>query len=101
MTPNVIALLVLLIGVPLNVAVTWILWRTYRANPNIRVLRERLVVEIAVLILVVVFGFIFLNNDALPPPLDTDATRIITRLTVLGLAVVPALYWLWLWWRGR
>lgn len=101
MTPEVIAILVLVIGVPLNVLVTILLWRTYRAHPTYRLLRERLVVEIAVLLMVVVFGLIFLNNDSAIPPFDLGATKLITRWAVLGLATIPACYWLALYWRRK
>lgn len=98
--PNVIALMVLVIGVPLNVAVTLLLWRTYHQAPRNMVLRERFIAEVMVLALVVVFGFIFLNNDTLPPPLDTDVTKLVTRLMLLTIAVVPAVYWLYLYRKG-
>ena len=94
--PNVLAVLVLVVGIPLNALVTVLLWRRSHAHPRIRVLRERLITEEAILVLVIVFGLIFLNNDTLPPPLDTDVTKIVTRLVLLGVAVIPALYWLWL-----
>ena len=99
--PNLLAIAVLVVGVPLNVIVAWMLWRRYREAPYIRTLRERLIVELAVLLVVVVFGLIFLNNDTLPPPLDLDITKIITRATLLVIAVVPAAYWLWLYRRRR
>lgn len=98
--PNILAILVLVIGLPLNVAVALLLYRRSRAFPNIRVLRERFIVELGVLILVVVFGLIFLNNDTLPPPLDTDITKIVTRAVLLIVAVFPACYWLVLYWRS-
>lgn len=94
--PNILAIAVLVVGVPLNALVTVMLWRKSHAHPRIRVLRERLIAETAVLVLVIVFGLIFLNNDTLPPPLDTDVTKLVTRAVLLGVAVVPALYWLWL-----
>lgn len=94
--PELLAILVLIIGIPLNVLVTVLLWRRTYLHPRIRVLRERLIVEVAVLALVIVFSLIFLNNDRLPPWLTTDVTKVITRATVLALALVPALYWLWL-----
>ena len=91
---NILAVAVLVIGVPLNLTVAVMLWRRYRAAPHIRVLRERLIAELAVLLVVVVFSFVFLNNDTFPPPFDTDFTKLVTRLTVLVMAVVPAVYWL-------
>lgn len=99
LSATVIAQLVLIVGFPLNVLVTFLLWRAYYHTRS-QVLRERSEVAALVLIVVTVFGLIFLNNDTLPPPLDTDATRVITRLAILAIATVPALRWLWLWWRG-
>lgn len=92
--PNILAALVLVVGVPLNLLVTMMLWRQSRAHPRIGVLRERFIAELAVLVLVTVFAVIFFNNDTLPPPLDTDVTKLVTRLVMLGVAVIPALYWL-------
>jgi len=99
--PNLLAIVVLLVGLPLNVVVTAMLLRRSREVPRNPVLHERMVVSAFVLILVVVFGLVFLNNDTLPPPLDVNVTKIITRLTVLGIAVIPALYWLTLYSNGR
>lgn len=93
---NILAVLVLVVGVPLNLLVTVLLWRRSHDNPRILVLRERLIVEVGVLLLTIVFGLIFLNNDSLPPPLSTEITKLVTRAVLLGVAVIPALYWLWL-----
>jgi len=90
------ALAVLVIGIPLNVIVTVRLWRLSRANPELRVLRERAIVATAVLVVVVVFSAIFLNNDLVPPPLAFDQTKFLTRLAMLVVSVVPASYWLML-----
>lgn len=98
--PNVIALVVLVIGIPLNIAVTFLLYQAYRQRPGNRVLRERFVAELAVLILIVVFVMIFLNNDTSVPPIETEVTKVITRLAMLGMAVIPASYWLYLYWKG-
>lgn len=96
MNANVIAILVLVVGVPLNVLVSALLWRTWRAHPDVKVLRERLIVALVVLLIVVVFGLIFVNNDTIPPWLDLGATKVVTRFSTLALAVLPACYWLWL-----
>lgn len=98
---SALATLVLVVGVPLNVLVTVLLWRQALTHPDVLVLRDRLIAAISVLVLVIVFALIFLNNDTLPPWLATDTTKVITRFVVLGVAVVPALYWLGLWWKGR
>lgn len=97
--PNILAIAVLMVGIPLNALVTVMLWRASRTDPDILVLRERLIAAAAVLVLVITFGLIFLNNDALPPWLTTDVTKLVTRFVLLAVAVVPALYWLRLYWR--
>lgn len=92
--PQLLGVLVLVVGVPLNLIVAVLLWRAVRARPSLRVLRERLVAEVAVLLTVIVFGLIFLNNDTTAPPLPVDLTKLITRSVMLFVAIVPALYWL-------
>ena len=94
--PNVLAILVLVVGVPLNLLVTWRLLSRSRAAPRLLVLRERLITAVAVLILVIVFALIFFNNDQMPPWLSTDITKLVTRAVMLGVAIIPALYWLYL-----
>lgn len=98
---TIFGLLVLLVGVPLNTLVVVLLWRRSHANPGIRVLGERLVVAAFVLLVVTVFGLIFVNNDTVPPPLDISVTRLVTRTSMLLIAIVPAAYWLWLWFWTR
>lgn len=94
MSPNLLGLLVLLVGTPLNLVVTVMLWRRSLRYPSIRVLRERAVVASLLLLAIVVFGLIFVNNDTLPPPLDIIITKWVTRVVFLVLAIVPAVYWL-------
>lgn len=96
-----LAVATLVIGVPLNVLVTVRLWSLSRAYPRIRVLRERALVALVVLLLVLVFGLIFLNNDFAVPPLDTTTTKFVTRGAVLTLAILPAVYWLYLYRHSR
>ena len=43
---------------------------------------------------IIIFSAIFLNNDTLPPPFDVAVTKVVTRFTMLVIAIVPALYWL-------
>lgn len=99
--PTFIAVIVLVVGVPLNFYVAVRLWRLHRARPGLRVVRERWIVSTVVLVIVVVFGLIFLNNDQIPPFLTTDVTKIITRLAILILSILPASYWLFIYrnWR--
>lgn len=94
MTTNLLGLLVLLLGTPLNLIVTIMLWRHSVRYPRLRVLRERAVTASLLLLAVVVFGLIFVNNDTLPPPLDVVITKWVTRAVLLLLAIVPAVYWL-------
>jgi hypothetical protein len=91
--PHWLALATLLIGVPLNVYVTWSLWQLSRKSWNV-VLRERAVAASFVLIVVALYGFVFVNNDITPPPIDFEATKYLTRFGMLAVALVPALYWL-------
>ena len=94
--PNIMAAVVLVVGVPLNAYVTFRLWQLSRRSPELRVLRERALVALAVLLLVVVFGLIFVNNDLDAPVLTFDATKTFTRLAMAIVAIGPACYWLWL-----
>lgn len=100
MNPKVIADLTLFVGVPLCVLTTFLLLRAYQADRSSRVMRRDLAEAFAVTVTVFVFALIFRNNDTLPfPPLDTDATKIVTRLFMMGLAFVASLTFLWLWWK--
>lgn len=91
---SVLAVLVLVIGVPLNLYVTVKLLRLSRVSPQLRVLRERAIVAVCVLLVVVVFSLVFWSNDSTPPVLPLDVTKIITRGAVLVVSTVPAVYWL-------
>ena len=97
---NLIAYLTLFVALPLNWLVTIMLWRVSRQSPEIRVLRERAVTALALAIIATVFALIFLNNDAAVPPLSPEATRLITRTTILVATIVPSFYWLWLYRRA-
>ncbi len=94
MTPAVLAVLVAVIGVPLNWYVVWRLWRLRQAKPNLRVVRERAVVALALAIVVTVFAAIFLNNDVPEPFLTGEMTKWLTRAVLLVASIVPPLYWL-------
>jgi hypothetical protein len=101
MNPMLLGWLVLVIGVPLNLFVVGMLLRKSRARPDLRVLRERFITAVVILALVLVYGLIFVNNDTIPPPFDLATTKLITRLAMLGLAIVPASIWLWLYRKQR
>lgn len=91
-----LAVATLVIGVPLNLYVTARLWSLWLGDRRNAVLRERAIAALIVLITVFVFGLIFLNNDLPVAPVSFDDTKIVTRLAILGLAVVPGCYWLYL-----
>jgi Na+/proline symporter len=81
---------------PLSWYVTWRLWRLNRQAPDALVLRERTIAALALSIIVTVFALVFVNNDLMPPFFDIEATRLITRSTILALSVLPSVYFLWL-----
>lgn len=99
MSPELLGLLTLVVGVPLNLVVVSLLLAETRREPGLLVLRERFVTALGVLVMVTIFGLIFVNNDTIPPWFDLSATKIITRATMLSLAIVAAVYWLWLYLR--
>lgn len=95
MIPVVLAWLVVLVAFPLNLIATIRLVRLTYAHPDSRVLRERAYVSVALVLIVGVFAFVFLNNGMEFPILDLVTTQLLTRGAILWLAL-PALYWLWL-----
>jgi len=96
MIPTLLAFVVLFVGVPLNLYVVHRLWQLVRAEPDNAVLRDRVIVALAVLLLIVVFGLIFLNNDLDAPVVSFADTKLGTRTVAVILAIVPASYWLWI-----
>lgn len=98
--PTILAYLVILVAVPVNWFAVWKIARLYRKAPHIGVLRDRLVVAVALAIIVTLFGIIFLNNEMSNPFLSNTQTRLLTRSAVLGLTL-PPLYWLWLYRDGE
>lgn len=96
-----LAWVVLLVGVPLNVITTMLLLGKSRQAPGLRVLRERFITALVVTIVVLFFGVIFVNNDREVPWLGLDATKLITRFAMLGMAVIPAVGWLLIYRRRR
>jgi hypothetical protein len=90
----ILAWLTLGVGVPLNVTTTYLLRRKSRQAPHLRVLKERFIVAAITTIVVLVFGVIFVNNDRGVPWLGLDATKLITRVAMLGIAIIPAVGWL-------
>lgn len=94
--PSILGVATLIIGIPLNAYVTWKLWRLHQLSPGLRVLRERVIVAAAILLLVLAFGLIFINNDLVPPPFSFESTKFLTRGAMLLVAIGPASYWLWL-----
>lgn len=100
MIPVILAWLVVLVALPLNWYVTFRLDRLSRANPDVRVLRERSYVAVSLALVVTIFAVVFLNNGMEFPILDLVTTQLLTRGAILGLAL-PALLWLWIYRNGR
>jgi hypothetical protein len=97
---DVMAVLVVVVAMPLNWTVVALLWRLHRQAPEVRVLRERGIVATALAIIVTVFALVFLNNDLDVPLLDFESTKLVTRSAILAASIIPALYWLSIYWRG-
>jgi hypothetical protein len=97
---DLLAVLVVVVAVPLNWVVVALLWRLHRQAPEVRVLRERGIVATALAIVVTIFALVFLNNDLDVPLLDFESTKLVTRSAILAVSVIPALYWLSIYWRG-
>lgn len=90
----VLAWLTLLVGVPLNVLASYLLFRQWRRAPHLRVLKERFIFAVAVTFLVALFAVVFVNNDQVPPPINLASTKILTRAAMLTVALVGAVGWL-------
>lgn len=94
--PTALAVAVIVFAVPLNWYVCLrLLWLSH-SKPDLWVLRAHAFLALALAIIVTVFGLVFVNNEMKPPPLDNEATKLITRSAILAVSVIPALYWLWL-----
>lgn len=92
----VLAWLTVLVAVPLCGVASWFLLKKSREAPNLRVLRERFLVSVVTMFVVLFFGVIFVNNDQTVPPISLDATKLITRSAILVLALVQAGGWIWI-----
>lgn len=96
-----LGVLPLLVGVPLNLFVTVLLLRSALERPRLRVLFERFVSAVFVLLCTVSFAIVFRSNDSPVPFLDPEVARIWTRTAIDAVAIVPALFWLYLNYRRR
>jgi uncharacterized protein YneF (UPF0154 family) len=94
--PTLIGALTLVVGVPLNVYVVRKLRRLVRETPWNGVIRERAITAVVILLVIGVFGPVFVNNDRPIPFVDPFVGRVVTRLVIAVLAIVPASYWIWL-----
>lgn len=91
---TLLAVLVVVLAMPLNWYVTVRLWQLSRSAPRIRVLRERAIVALTLSVLVSVFALVFVNNEIPVPPLDSEATKLVSRGALLVWSVIPPAYWL-------
>lgn len=98
--PILLAILVVVVAMPLNWYVTLRLWWLSRQSPGVRVLRERAIVALMLSLIVTVFAVVFVNNELPMPPLDAEATKLLTRSALLVWSVVPPVYWLYLYRRS-
>jgi hypothetical protein len=96
-----LAILVVGVAVPLNFYVMVVLWRLSRKAPWALVLRVQAVSWTSLTLIVAVFAAVFLNNELEMPPLDNEATKIVTRGALLVLSIIPAVYWLRAVWRRQ
>lgn len=97
--PDFLAVAVVLVAVPLNLFVTGLLLRLSWSAPNTLVLRAQALAWVSLTIIVTVFAVVFVNNGLDEPPLDSTATMLLTRGTLLVFSVLPAAYWLHVVWR--
>lgn len=93
---TLLAVLVAVFAGPLNWYVAGHLILLSRREPDLRVLRERAIIAVALAIITTVFAVVFLNNELTVRFLDADTTKVVTRTAVLVGSSIPALYWLWI-----
>lgn len=91
----------LIIAFPLGALAAALLYQAHRQaiedlGHPLRVLRLQLVVEVVLTCLMLLFGLIFVNNDQVPPPLDVETTKYITRIAILLAGLIPTVMWLWI-----
>lgn len=91
----------LLLAVPISAIVAYLLYHQWRQAPKLRFLRERFVSAVALTVLWLFFGLIFVNNDQTIPPINLDATKILTRAVLLIVSLVSSSVWLWAYWSRK
>jgi hypothetical protein len=97
---TIIGLLVIL-SLPLNLYVIRRMFKESKAIPRNKVLKHDIVVAGCVILFIIVYGSIFVNNDQAVPPLSLAATKIITRVVALVIAYAPAGVWAWMYRGGK
>lgn len=97
---DVLAFLVVVLAIPLSWGVAVWLWHLTRSSPELKVLRANAIAALSLAIIVSAFAGIFVNNSLIPPPIDFETTKLITRGTLLVCSVVSAVYWIRLY-RGK
>jgi hypothetical protein len=98
---DLLTIAVIFVALPLSWLVAALLWNLSRGAPRLHVLRAHAVAALALAIIVTVFAGVFVNNSLIPPPLNGEATKIITRGAILVVSTAAALYWLWFVWRTK
>lgn len=100
--PSVLAGLVIFVAVPLIWFEALVMWRRTVARPDLFALRIAAEHQLVASEVALIFALVFLNNGMEVPILDLQATRVVTRLSILTLGL-PGLHFLWVrrgrWWR--
>lgn len=91
---TVLAFAVVLVAAPLSWIVFLMLRRQTRHLPGNKVLRAQAWASFSLAVIVTVFAIVFVNNEQAVPPLDLEATRILTRGALLLVSVASSLYWI-------
>ncbi len=95
MIPDILAGFVIFLEVPVLGLIALMLARRAIRRSELHGLRGDAFASIVLVLVVIVFAGIFLNNGMEEPILDLYATRILTRGALLAL-LPPALNWLWI-----
>jgi hypothetical protein len=89
-----VVILLLIVAAVLDWPVAIILVRTSRHAPSVRALRERALVAVGITILTNAFLLTVLNTEIGNVFWSQDTGRIVVRLLIGGIGLVPQLYWL-------
>lgn len=92
--PEILKWLVIFVEVPIMGIVAIRLLLLLRLRPTNLVLKDRFLVTVTLIIVVIIFAAVFLNNNMEIPPLGMYQTQVLTRAAILSL-MLTSIYWLW------